>query len=485
MLVLFDAGCIAFLLALVLGIPVRNTALRLGLVDQPDGVRKLHGHPIPRVGGVAVALAYCLTLLFLSIAPYHNAGVNVRATLADTFYLFPGAAVILFTGILDDLTGLTPWQKLTGQTVAALLALWGGFGLDTLFGHSLPLWLNIPLTVFWLVACSNAFNLIDGVDGLAAGVGFFAALTMTVAALTTQNLQLALVTAPLAGALLGFLRYNFNPATIFLGDSGSLLLGYLLGCYGAVWSHKSATLLAITAPLMALALPLLEMALSVLRRFLRRQPIAAGDRGHIHHRLIDRGLSPRDAALLLYAVGGALAGLSVLQHLASDRFGGAILVLFCAGSWIGVQHLGYAEFGLAGRLVFGGGMRRMIDVQLRLQELEHAARATETVEQASELMSKWAPEFDCAAVHLEKEAGGGHECEPAARAGCWHLSVPAGGGLRASLYREREPGSHPIAFPAFAGVVERTFRAKLEPRAHDSEHNSNQPEVVRHAAAGI
>src|SRR5262249_32959422 len=154
----------------------------------------------------------------------------------------------------------------------------------------------------WLILCSNAFNLIDGVDGLAAGVGLTATTATLAAGLLHGDWMLGFVTAPLAGCLLGFLRYNFNPASIFLGDSGSLLIGFLLGCYGVIWSQKSVTMLGMAAPALVMALPLLEVGLSVVRRFLRNEPIFAGDRGHIHHRLLDRGLSPRRVAISLYVV---------------------------------------------------------------------------------------------------------------------------------------------------------------------------------------
>src|ERR1700736_4974876 len=151
-----------------------------------------------------------------------------------------------------------------------------------------------------------------------------------------------------APALLGFLRYNFNPATIFLGDSGSLLIGFLLGCYGVLWSEKSATILGMTAPMMALAIPLLDTSLAIVRRFLRQQPIFTGDRGHIHHRLLDRGFTPRKVVLTLYAACGIFATLSLLTVWAPNV--GIVIVLFCACTWIGIQHLGYLEFGVAGRM---------------------------------------------------------------------------------------------------------------------------------------
>src|SRR5207247_514333 len=208
---------------------------------------------------------------------------------------------------------------------------------------------SLPLTLLWLVGCANAFNLIDGVDGLATGLGLFATLTMVIAALLHGNLTLAIATAPLAGALLGFLRYNFNPASIFLGDSGSLLVGFLLGCYGVLWTQKSATLLGMAAPLMALSIPILDVCLSIGRRFLSQSPIFGADRGHIHHRLLDRGLSPRRVALLLYAVGGLGALFSILQSVVPSRLSLLILALFCASTWIFVHSLKYVEFGVAGR----------------------------------------------------------------------------------------------------------------------------------------
>ncbi len=163
-------------------------------------------------------------------------------------------------------------------------------------------WWSIPATILWLLACTNAFNLVDGMDGLAAGVGLFSTLTIFVAALLQQNMALAMATVALAGCLLGFLRYNFNPATTFLGDSGSLLIGFVLVCYGIIWVQKSSTFLGMTAPIMALSLPLFDVTLAIARRFLRTQSIFSADRGHIHHRLLDRGISPRKAVLLLYGL---------------------------------------------------------------------------------------------------------------------------------------------------------------------------------------
>ena len=247
-------------------------------------------------------------------------------------------------------------------------------------GLALPPWLGLPLTLIWLVGCSNAFNLIDGVDGLAAGAGLFATTTILLGALLTNNVPLALATAPLAGALLGFLRYNFNPASIFLGDSGSLTIGFLLGCYGVLWSHKSATVLGMTAPLMALAVPLLDTGIAIARRFLRRQPIMTADASHIHHRLLARGLTPRKVALLMYAACGLAASLSLLSTVAQDQYKGLIILMFCAAAWGGIQHLGYVEFGVAGRMFVGGAFRKHLNNQIALRSFEDELAAAATPE---------------------------------------------------------------------------------------------------------
>ena len=165
----------------------------------------------------------------------------------------------------------------------------------------------IPLTILWLIACTNAINLIDGLDGLASGVALFATLAALSAAAVQGNIGLMLAAVPLAGCLVGFLRYNFNPASVFLGDSGSLTIGFLLGCFAVIWCQKSATLIGMAAPLIALSLRLWMSAYPFSPRFISDQVHFTADRGHIHHRLLAQGLQPRRAALLLYGVCGVAA----------------------------------------------------------------------------------------------------------------------------------------------------------------------------------
>jgi len=234
----------------------------------------------------------------------------------------------------------------------------------------LPIWLDFPLTVFWLLLTSNALNLIDGLDGLCAGMGLIATLTLFVAALLYHNLPLAHATFPLVGALFGFLCYNSNPATVFLGDSGALPIGFLLGCYGILWTQKTSTLLSMLVPLLALSIPLLDVSLSVIRRFLRNQPIFSSDRRHIHHRLLDRGFSAKEAVWVLYSFAILAA---VLALLASSPIGGhyqgIIIGLFCVAAFIGIRQLRYMEFDIAGQFLLGGAFKRAVGGRLKLERL--------------------------------------------------------------------------------------------------------------------
>jgi UDP-GlcNAc:undecaprenyl-phosphate GlcNAc-1-phosphate transferase len=269
---------VAFLLALLTAPIVRNLFGRWNILDHPDRVRLVNGKPVPHVGGLSVLLAYTLSYAILLALPL-RAGLTVSTALPLTWRLLPAALLIFLTGLFDDLIGLRPWQKVLAQCVAASGAFWAGIRLVNPGGLHVDPWWSFPLTVLWLLLCTNALNFIDGVDGLASGLGLFAASTTLVAALLQHNIPLALAAAPLVGALLGFLRYNFHPASIFLGDSGSLFIGFLLGCFGIVSGQKSATILGMTAPLMALSIPLLDTALAIGRRFIRKQPLSTGDLG--------------------------------------------------------------------------------------------------------------------------------------------------------------------------------------------------------------
>jgi UDP-GlcNAc:undecaprenyl-phosphate GlcNAc-1-phosphate transferase len=218
------------------------------------------------------------------IAPFWADFQSTHSQLTTNYYQLAAAVTVVFaTGLLDDVLLLRAVHKFAGQILAALLAWSGGLQVQLFHGGLCGEAINLVLTVLWLVGCSNALKLIDGLDGLAGGVGLLASLTMLVAGLIDGNMTLAMASASIAGSLLAFLRYNFNPASVFLGDCGSLTIGFALGCLGLVWSRNGNTAIGATATLMALSLPLLDTALSLVRRLLRRRPLFLPDRGHIHH----------------------------------------------------------------------------------------------------------------------------------------------------------------------------------------------------------
>lgn len=397
-------GFTSFVLSLFLTPFVRNQALRFGLVDEPDGGRKLHQVPIPRLGGVAILAAVVGAYALLLVVGL-SAGHIVRAGLPFALKLLPAVVIIFAIGFVDDIVGLRSWEKLTAEVGAGLLAWSVGIRLLSIGAHPFPIWASLLLTILWIVACTNAVNLIDGVDGLATGVGLFATLTTLIAGLLHHNLDLVFATVPVAGALLGFLRFNFNPASIFLGDCGSLTLGFLLGCYGIVWSEKSTTALSMTAPLLALSVPLLDSAIAVARRYLRQQPIFTADRAHIHHKLLSRGFTPRRVVLVLYGFCGLAAVASLLLTATHQQYQGFVLVLVCLTAWLGLQHLGYNEFGVVSKLAIGGGFRKLINAQLSLIGLEQELASARSLERCWNLLCDTAPVFGFAGIklHLERD----------------------------------------------------------------------------------
>jgi UDP-GlcNAc:undecaprenyl-phosphate/decaprenyl-phosphate GlcNAc-1-phosphate transferase len=363
-------------LSLVLTPLVSYLCTYCGILDHPNG-RKLHGNPIPRAGGVAIVLSY---LIACSIFLTTNAkgGSIIWASHDNILQLIPAAVLVFVAGLVDDIYGIKAITKLLAETAAAVCAYLAGVHLTTVGGHMLSPWLSMPATVIWLVLCANSLNLIDGLDGLACGIGLFATATALLAAGVQHNVPLALAVIPLFGALLGFLRYNYNPARIFLGDSGSLFVGFLLGCFGILWTQKSATLLGMTAPLMVFAIPLLDTSLAIARRFLHNKPIFSADRGHIHHRLLARGLAPRKVVLVLYAccAVGALCSIAVVNSHTSE----GALIVFGVLIWVGVNRLHYAEFGIVARFLQPRNFSPIIAAQMRLTTLQHDLAAATTTD---------------------------------------------------------------------------------------------------------
>ncbi len=475
--ILFVAS-VAFGLSFLLTPLCRNLFLRWGWVDSPDNQRKTHPVPIPRAGGIPILLGGAGALALLTLTPLHGGGIFAQ-TLPLIWKLLPALGVVFLTGLCDDLIGLRPWQKLAGQLAAAGLVCYAQIQIVSIGGLRISAtWWHVPVTILWLVGCTNAFNLIDGVDGLAAGIGLFATLATLVAALSGGSFDLALATAPLAGALIGFLRYNFNPASIFLGDSGSLSIGFLLGCYGIMWSQKSATMLGMTAPLMALAIPLLDTGLSIVRRLLRGQPVFSADRGHIHHRLLDQGLTPRRVALVLYGMCGIGAVLSLLQNAMGHQFGGLILILFCAGAWMGIEHLGYVEFDLARRLALPNTFRRVLNAQLRLRALEDALSSARTADECWTAIRSASADlgFNEVSMRIDRQVYQA-QLGPADPRECWSLDVPLSDYEFVRLGHSMTSEFQPMTPGFFAALLRRVLGPRLPDLRRASRAAAPEPDV--------
>ena len=326
---------------------VRNRARKNGWGCCPVRDRDVHTSLMPRVGGIGVYLAVLITIsaaLLISSLPGHKPNFSQF----QLFWILGCGTLVFLLGLLDDLRGLNPYAKFSVQVLAGTLLYCGGLRISVipiLFGPKvLGIFISLPLTILWVLLISNAFNLIDGLDGLSAGSALFSTVVVFVVSLFNGNVLVSVLATILAGALIGFLRYNFNPATIFLGDCGSLFVGFMLSALSIAGAQKDTTLVAVTIPLVSFGLPLIDTALAVIRRFLSGRPLFSADRNHIHHRLLEMGFSHRQVVIILYGVSAALGLLSLLMLDEGSSSVGVVLIIVGCGIIFGVQHLGYHEF---------------------------------------------------------------------------------------------------------------------------------------------
>jgi len=401
---------LSFFTAMLVTPVVRRKASEWGAIAQPDSGRHIHSRPTPRLGGVAIYIAFIATLLCVPFLG-NMVSDSFRANLLKFVALLAPATFILLFGVYDDFRGAAAPLKLTFQIIAAVMVYAAGFRIENLstpFGDhlSLPALMSFPATILWILVITNAFNLIDGIDGLAAGASVFALISILVFSVAQGNPEISLIAVVLVGSVMGFLRYNFNPATIFLGDSGSMFLGFLAAVLSLAGSQKGSTIVAIAIPLVSFGLPVTEAGLSLARRFVNGQSLFAGDRGHIHHKLLDRGMTQRQAVILLYAVCAlfSLFGLMLLN----PRRNLAALIFFVLGVGIvfGVQRLGYAEFSELGNQIRQGVTRR----RRALAVNAHVRRTSDrlgAVNSAGELFDALdsmleVNEFECALLEINE-----------------------------------------------------------------------------------
>jgi UDP-GlcNAc:undecaprenyl-phosphate GlcNAc-1-phosphate transferase len=334
---------------------VRRVARRLGAIDYPGG-RRINTRPTPRLGGLAIYLGFLTAaLLFMVVTrvELHRADGELyirmpirlqtdRALLG----IMLGGTFLLAVGIYDDIRGMRPAVKFAAMVAAAAMLI--PFGLATEFATN-PLtgktvatvgnW-GAALTIAWVVVVVNVINIIDGVDGLAAGISAIAGTTLLLTAASKGDAVAVSLAAALIGATLGFLRHNFNPARIFMGDSGSMFLGYVLGGLSVMGLYKSYTALSLAVPILPLGVPIADTVFAVVRRFRSGRPIYLPDRGHVHHRLLARGLTQRQTVFILYLV-SALLGLGALAISGVNRAGSMVtLGIILAMLLVGAQRMG-------------------------------------------------------------------------------------------------------------------------------------------------
>jgi UDP-GlcNAc:undecaprenyl-phosphate GlcNAc-1-phosphate transferase len=303
----FIAFFSALIISFVLTPPARRLAFKVGALDVPKDSRKIHKEPMPYFGGLAIYISI-VSCMYVYM-PHDTTNISIII----------GATIVVLTGVVDDMYGMPPKLKMIMQVIAALVAIWGGVRIyfvsnplsSTGMSYLLS-YLSIPITMFWIVGITNTINLIDGLDGLASGVSSIAATTLLFTATIQGHYFIVMQCAIIAGASLGFLPFNFNPAKIFMGDTGSLLLGYMLAVTSILGMVKSVAAVTLIIPIFALGIPIFDTAFAIVRRYINHKPIMQADKDHLHHKLMGRGLNQRQTVLVIYFVSMLLGLVAVI-----------------------------------------------------------------------------------------------------------------------------------------------------------------------------
>jgi len=385
--VLVDAYFAAFIVSLGVSLLATRTVWKFAvareIVFAPQSARHIHKRAIPRLGGVAIFLTVSVCLVAASLLGILPTGDNTSVTGLTKAIGIP-ATFIFLVGLWDDVRGLSAWVKFGAQILAGGYLYLRGFGIErlSLIPGTHGRVMSFVLTVMWVVLITNAFNLIDGLDGLAAGAALFSTIAIFCCLLVIGSSAGAFFCIVLAGALVGFLRYNFNPAQIFLGDCGSMLLGFCLSAIGLVYSAKAPTVIAIAIPIVSFGLPLLDLGLAVMRRVLNGVSLFSADKNHIHHKLLKRGLSQREAVLVLYGACATFSLTSLFMLYPSGRILALVFTTVGIGLFVGLQQLRYHELSEMARILRGPfDQKQVVSNNLRLRraidEFAHAHTLTE------------------------------------------------------------------------------------------------------------
>jgi UDP-GlcNAc:undecaprenyl-phosphate GlcNAc-1-phosphate transferase len=360
---------------------VRDAAIRLGAYDQLCS-RKVHVRPVPRLGGIAMVAAFVAPVTGAALLDAWIGGLGLASEPMELAAMLLGGAAIAALGVYDDLRGASAKLKLTVQFAVAAGVYGAGFRIGVIthpFGEPIQLGiLALPFTMIWIAGVVNAMNLIDGLDGLAGGVAFIAVATLFVVGGLRGDAVAVVVTAALGGAVLGFLLYNFNPASVFMGDSGSMFLGFMLALVGIQPDHAAPSgTVSLLVPILVLGVPIADTLLAMGRRAIRGVPVFSADRAHIHHRLLDRGLSQRQTVLVLYAI-SVLLGVGAVLLVAGRPRALPFLAVVLAFGIVSLRGLGFFHLAKVRRALATRG--RNLEMQAHVRRAGRAMRDARTRE---------------------------------------------------------------------------------------------------------
>jgi UDP-GlcNAc:undecaprenyl-phosphate GlcNAc-1-phosphate transferase len=509
-LTIFAFGMMGCVLATPL---VTWVATCVGAIDRPDHFRRIHQGAIPRLGGLALAIGVAATTILTHLDPSLALRAAGSSSLDDHWCLLIAGLVILFVGFVDDTRSLGPRMKLLGQALAVLTLYLGGIRIRSIELLSLNIDLGFPaarfdllgfpvvlalpsllVTMFWFLGCMNIWNLIDGMDGLASGVGLLVSATLTLVAIHNENFGAAVLSVALAGSLAGFLLYNWHPACIFLGDSGSMLIGLLIGVIGVQGSMEGPSAISILFPILAMGLPISDTAMAIFRRWVRNLPLSAADRRHVHHLLMGLGLNPRQAALMLYCFSGFLCGAVMLGVALRNEYLTLVLGIFGCLAFLLVvtsrrDELANLYDDLQDRLTRGRQEREAAKVTWEaIQRIELSTTETaacEIVDQAARALGCQPFEItDGGSWPVTNLAGEGPLCAHDAVSRPWAIFRLPGGQGRQVMLSMGVPADAPMAADIVFRYIQRlgqSLARRLE-RFHAAEPTGHRPEPMPRAA---
>jgi UDP-GlcNAc:undecaprenyl-phosphate GlcNAc-1-phosphate transferase len=493
-------------LALIVTPLVILSASRLKLFDSPDGARRMHDQPVPRMGGVAVYLtAGIVAVLVLSQASplFVSAGTPGARQLHLLLGVLIGSALMFVIGLVDDVRGLSPSAKSLAQVTAATIAWFYGARIGSVAlgygeGVALGLW-GLPIFLFWVIGVTNAVNFIDGLNGLAGGIAVVAFATISIAGLALGNFYVLVPSVAMIGALIGFLRYNYPKGRIFLGDSGSLTVGFLLAVLSLRASANASHAVLVVVPLLAMFVPLMDGVLAIVRRWLRHVPLYGADARHIHHRLLALGISSQRTTFLLWTLAAAMAGFGLLLALTAPFVASSIALLGLVGATVlliyGTNLLSYHELIVAGEVLMSapGRARRVISDQILALDLTALLHNATSVQEIATILGTSGAQFGFLAMQLSGEgiAVTRQADELAEGSWTWKLDYPirlSGEGKHVSyvlsIWCSPELSTRPYGAERLARIVGPALEAWFESRDETGQSGLRPIAVKRRSRNG-